>query len=183
MKNTKGFTLIEVIIVVAIIGIMVVIAIPSISGWLPNYRLKGAARDLYLMMQKTRMEAVKRNRNTAIEFDVTNKKYSFCDNWDSTASPAACVGNSQVIDLSSVGSGVGYGQGNATSAVAASGFGNYVTYTLSSPPPDDVVIFNPRGLCNSGYVYLDNKDNTAYAVGSLTSGVIRILRWQGGSWK
>ena len=68
MKNSKGFTLIEVIIVVAIIGIMTAISIPAISSWLPNYRLKAATRELYSDMQKIKLIAVKRNTNVGIAF-------------------------------------------------------------------------------------------------------------------
>ena len=69
MKNSKGFTLIEVLIVIAIIGVLSAIAIPSISSWLPNYRLKSAARDLYGAAMKAKGEAVKRNVNCAITFN------------------------------------------------------------------------------------------------------------------
>ena len=182
MKNKKGFTLVEVIIVVGLIGVMSAIAIPAINSWLPNYRLKGAARSVYSTMQKARILAVKTNKDTAIIFDPVNNKYELCDNWVA----GACAGNLQMTDFSVVGSGVGYGHGNATNQanVAATAFPMVPDDDVSYSSPINVATFNSRGLGNAGYVYLGNMQNsTTYAIGSLSSGSIKILKWRGGTWE
>ena len=69
MKVSKGFTLIEVIVVMVVVGIMAAIAIPGYLNWLPNYRLTGAASDLFSHMQKAKLEAAKRNANCTITFN------------------------------------------------------------------------------------------------------------------
>jgi prepilin-type N-terminal cleavage/methylation domain-containing protein len=70
-KNKKGFSLPEVMTVVAIIGIMSSIAVPSMFSWLGNKGVQSASRDLYSNMRKAQSFAVKRNRNCAITFNET----------------------------------------------------------------------------------------------------------------
>ncbi len=68
MKNNSGFTIVELVIVVGLIGVITAIAVPNFSVWLPNYRLKAATQDLYSNLQKAKLAAVKRNTNTVISF-------------------------------------------------------------------------------------------------------------------
>lgn len=180
MSNKLGFTLIEVIVVMALMGILAAIAIPSIISKAPDYKLKGAARDVYSTLQKARTLAVKNNNYAAVIFDVANNEYDLCDDWNTVTS--SCDGNLQTVSFGNIGVGVGYGHGSAT--VSA-------TNPPGVLPADDVsyggndVVFGPRGLGNaSGYVYLDHqKHTTTYAIGSLTSGAIRIYKWNGGAWE
>jgi len=72
MKVSKGFTLIEVIVVMVVVGIMAAIAIPGYLNWLPNYRLKGASSDLFSYMQKAKLEAVRGKTDICITFTTVN---------------------------------------------------------------------------------------------------------------
>jgi len=68
MRRDSGFTIIGLMIAIGIIAITIAVAVPNIIGWLPNYRLKSAARDLLSNFQRAKIEAVKRYRNVVIIF-------------------------------------------------------------------------------------------------------------------
>ena len=55
-------------IVIAVLLILATIALPNLSGWSTNQRLKGAARDLVSHLQWARSEAVKRQTIVALTF-------------------------------------------------------------------------------------------------------------------
>lgn len=77
----SGATLMELMVVIAIIGIMAGIATPNIIGWLPGYRLRSAARDIVSCMQLAKLRAVKENARVVVIFDHLNDKYeAFVDN-------------------------------------------------------------------------------------------------------
>ena len=59
-----GFTLIEIMIVVAIIGVVSAIAVPSYVQWNARYQLRQAASELQTNLLLARMSA--KNRNTAM---------------------------------------------------------------------------------------------------------------------
>ena len=61
--NKRGVTLIELVIVFAIIAIGAVLMVPNMGAWLPNYRLRSGARDLVSTMRVAQMRAVSNNTN------------------------------------------------------------------------------------------------------------------------
>ena len=65
----KGFTLIEIMVVVVIIALIALFAGPELVNFGPNMRVKATARDLHTNLQKAKVEAIKTNRSVLITFN------------------------------------------------------------------------------------------------------------------
>lgn len=60
-RHDTGVTLIELLIGLAIVGILVTMGLPSLSTWMQNSQLRSAAESIQSGLQLARGEAVKRN--------------------------------------------------------------------------------------------------------------------------
>lgn len=59
--SMRGFTLIELVVAIAVLGILAVVAAPAVGEYLATQRLKGAAEELQTDLQFARMESVQKN--------------------------------------------------------------------------------------------------------------------------
>ena len=65
-KRRYGFTIIELLTTIVILGILMTIAIPSFNDLIVSTRVKGAASDIYAALTFARSEAIKRNINVTV---------------------------------------------------------------------------------------------------------------------
>ena len=75
MKNQKGVTLLELIIVMVIIAIGATLMAPGISSWMPHYRLRNATRDIASTMRIAQKKAISNNLTYQVSFDPANRSY------------------------------------------------------------------------------------------------------------
>ena len=65
----------ELLIVFVIIAIGAALMAPNIGGWLPNFRLRSATRDVASVMRVAQLRAVATNTPFRISFDTLNDSY------------------------------------------------------------------------------------------------------------
>lgn len=76
VKKQSGFTLIEMMTVVAIVGIMAAIAVPSFNGMMQRAKLKAAGREIAMELILARATAISHGAKQAVSF---NPKTGACD--------------------------------------------------------------------------------------------------------
>ncbi len=69
----KGFTLIEIVIAVAVIGIVSIVLYPNIMNSLETRSLENSTRDIMTTIQRAKFQAVKSRINHRVRFDYINQ--------------------------------------------------------------------------------------------------------------
>ena len=84
MKTFKkyGFTLVELMIVLVIMGIVSAIAAPNFMHYMAERRLNGAARMVMSDLMAARQKAVSHNNEFKVFFNASNRQYTLLDDDD-----------------------------------------------------------------------------------------------------
>ena len=143
----KGFTLVELLVTIALILIVAAIAIPSYFGYSMNTNLKSAARNIQSDFLDLKERAIAESTAYQITFDTSGNTYTIQKGTE-TGAPYTPI---QVKALSAFGGDVGI-----FSAVFGGGI--------------PTITFEGRGIATTGKVVLTNSRGSTATVAASVSG-------------
>jgi prepilin-type N-terminal cleavage/methylation domain-containing protein len=162
-RNRSGFTLIEMMVVVAIAAVLVAMSVPALQQWGLNQRAKSAISSLAGTLMHARSEAIRTGNNHIVFFQTDALGANLVDA-EGTAVPAAVVNDdrpgganqncridaNETISVVYAEPGLDWGVENATVRVPTdSGAGAISTGSSFTQPgggaPATWVLFRPDG--------------------------------------
>ncbi|MCR4321217.1 MAG: GspH/FimT family protein [Candidatus Brocadiaceae bacterium] len=196
----EGFSLIEIIIVMVIIGVLAGTAIPVYIGMGPSIRLSGATRQIMGDLMWARMRAISENNDYVIVFgsagpDLSNNTYYIYDddegNFNTVGPETGELVKTAVIPDGYKGVGYGFVPGMKNTSGGTLNAGDPPVTFSSSIPAGNVrwVQFEPTGGANKmGSIYLildvdktSGRKERSRAITVIQNGRVRIYKYNAGN--
>ena len=84
-KKNQGFTLIELMVTVAVMAIIATIAAPSFGDLLERQRFQKKERELLSILTQTKSQAILKRTNVTVSLNSTSANTDTTTNWDKGA--------------------------------------------------------------------------------------------------
>jgi prepilin-type N-terminal cleavage/methylation domain-containing protein len=79
MKKAGGFSIFELLIVIAVIAVVSAIVTPNIISWRNSAKLRGAAGNIKGDLEMSKARAVRERSPVTVTFTATNYQVTFTD--------------------------------------------------------------------------------------------------------
>ena len=147
-RDSRGYSLVELLMVVGIIGVLAAIAVPMSGNAIKYIKVSGDARDLANATAVTKMRAAAKFTQARLYIDITGKTY-YVQTYDKTTSAWVTEGGS-----TSLANTVSFGYGSVSTPPAntqSPSIGQAPLCKNNASPPVDVantacIVFNSRGI-------------------------------------
>ena len=156
--SLRGFTLVEMMLVIAVLGIILTIGVPSFTKMIDSARVRRAADAISAFLVNAKSEAIKQNTTVRVVFQSASGGATWCAGM-TTASTCDCIAGTCTLD------------GVARVLDGAS----YRDIVLNNPADDGAFSFTPlRGTVNSGNAQVQSDDGLQVRVVVSPTGRIRL---------
>ena len=192
-RDSRGFSLIELLMVVGIMGVLAVIAVPMSGNSIRYYKLSGDAREIANAAAVAKMRAAARFTQSRLYVDITGRTFYLQTFIRTAPAPPGCSVGQWCTDGGTVqlSSSVNYGYGIVPTPPPNTQSPSITQAPLckdNSSPPVDVagtacIVFNSRGIpidetgspTGNDAIYI-NDGTSVYGITAAATGFIRT--WQ-----
>lgn len=182
--STAGFSLIELVIAVAVLLLLAAIAIPNAVAALRAYRLSGSAHAVAHQLSLARLRAETEFTNSQLVVDPATNSYSVqvCSVAGGKADNCTTAGDYANEGTQFLPSGVSFGFGPATAPAGGQAVLQQTLQTRFNSRGIPVLLDGSGNIDANDVIYMTDGQANTFAVGVTVGGHLRVWRYNMGGW-